>query len=88
MPAISRATPRIVTIPTAAEATPQGLATPLFMAHGTQDPVVPYGAGERSAQHLRGLGMAVDWKRYPMPHSVCAEEVRDIGDWMAARFGA
>lgn len=68
------------------EATPQGLATPLFMAHGTQDPVVPLAAGQRSVDALQALGMAVALRRYPMTHSVCAEEIRDLGDWMTARF--
>ena len=71
---------------TAAEATPAGLATPLFMAHGTQDPVVPLSAGQKSAEALKSLGMDVALRRYPMPHSVCAEEIRDLGDWMTARF--
>lgn len=71
---------------TPVEATPQGLATPLFMAHGTQDPVVPLAAGQRSADTLRALGMDVSLRRYPMPHSVCADEVRDLGDWMTRRF--
>lgn len=67
-----------------AEATlAQGASTqPVFMAHGTQDPVVPCAAGEHSAALLRKLGFAVDWHRYPMPHAVCAEEIRDLGDWM------
>lgn len=71
---------------TPAEATPQGLATPLFMAHGTQDPVVPLAAGQKSADALKSLGMDVAMRRYPMPHSVCAEEIRDLGDWMTQRF--
>ena len=37
---------------------------------------------------MRGLGVAVDWRSYPMPHSVCAEEVQDLGDWLQARFQA
>lgn len=73
---------------TAAEATSRGLATPLFMAHGSQDPVVPLTAGQKSAEQLRGLGMDVAIRPYPMPHSVCAEEIRDLGDWMSARFAA
>jgi len=64
----------------------QATSQPVFMAHGTQDPVVPYAAGEMSAGLLRELGFAVDWHRYPMPHSVCAEEIRDLGDWMSRRF--
>jgi phospholipase/carboxylesterase len=60
-----------------------GAATqPVFMAHGTQDPVVPCAAGEHSAGVLRRLGFAVDWHQYPMPHSVCAEEIDDLGSWM------
>lgn len=61
---------------------------PVFMAHGMQDPVVPYAAGEQSAALLRRLGFSVDWHRYPMPHSVCAEEIRDLGDWLSRRFQA
>ena len=64
------------------------IAQPVFMAHGTQDPVVPFRAGEQSAVLLRGLGFAVDWHAYPMPHSVCAEEIRDLGEWMSKRFAA
>jgi phospholipase/carboxylesterase len=73
---------------TAVEATSAGLATPLFMAHGTQDPVVPLAAGQRSAEYLAGRGMPVDFRRYPMAHAVCAEEIRELGDWMEARFAA
>ena len=59
---------------------------PVFMAHGSQDPVVPFRAGEQSAALLRELGFEVDWHAYPMPHSVCAEEIRDLGDWLSRRF--
>jgi len=61
---------------------------PVFMAHGSADPVVPFAAGERSAALLREHGIAVDWHGYPMAHQVCAEEIRDLGDWMGARFDA
>ncbi len=61
---------------------------PLFMAHGQYDPVVPYIAGEQSAAMMRQFGFAVDWRRYPMAHQACAEEIRDLGDWMQARFAA
>ena len=59
---------------------------PLFMGHGTQDPVVPFAAGELTAARMRQLGFDVAFHRYPMPHSVCAEEVRDLGDWLSRRF--
>jgi phospholipase/carboxylesterase len=59
---------------------------PIFMAHGDGDPVIPLTYAERSAQVLKGLGFALDWHRYPMAHQVCAEEIRDLGDWMDRRF--
>ncbi len=59
---------------------------PVFMAHGAQDPVVPYSAGEQSAALLRKLGFSIDWHRYPMAHSVCAEEIADLANWMSQRF--
>lgn len=71
---------------TQAEATPQALKTPVFMAHGSHDPVVPEGFGARSRDLLASLGMAINWHSYPMQHAVCAEEVRDLGQWMDQRF--
>ena len=71
---------------TAAEMTPGGKATPVFMAHGTQDPVVAPAWGSRSRDALQALGVQVEWRTYPMPHSVHPQEVRDLGDWMARRF--
>ena len=61
-------------------------AQPVFMAHGSADPVVPFAAGERSAALLRQHDIAIDWHAYPMAHQVCAEEIADLGDWMDARF--
>ena len=61
---------------------------PLFMAHGELDPVVPFVAGERSAETLRALGFAADWRSYPMGHAVCAGEIRDLGDWFDQRFAS
>jgi len=61
-------------------------AQPVFMAHGLQDPVVPFMAGAASAQLLGTLGFRVDFHRYAMAHSVCAEEIRDLGDWLSQRF--
>ncbi|MBJ6981644.1 dienelactone hydrolase family protein [Luteimonas sp. MC1572] len=61
---------------------------PVFFGHGSQDPVVPFQAGQGSAALLRELGFDVDWHAYPMPHSVCAEEISDLGDWMSRRFSA
>jgi len=68
----------------AVEATPANAKTPVLIAHGTQDPVVPYGMGKHSHDVLAGAGYAVQWREYPMQHSVCLEEVRDIGAWLTA----
>ena len=65
---------------------PGASAQPVFMAHGSLDPVVPRAAGQAAADALRGFGFAVEWREYPMPHAVCAEEIRDLGEWMSARF--
>ena len=61
-------------------------AQPVFMAHGTMDPVVPVQAGQFSAGLLRQLGFSVDWHAYPMAHQVCAEQIRDLGEWLTRRF--
>jgi phospholipase/carboxylesterase len=67
----------------AAEASAANRDTPIFMAHGTQDPIIPLPLAAQSRDLLQSLGHAVEWHRYGMPHSVCAEEVRDIGAWLA-----
>ena len=71
-----------------ADLEPHATQQPLFMAHGSQDPVVPPQAGERSAQVMRELGFEVEWHRYPMAHAVCPDEIRDLGDWLERRFAA
>ena len=65
-----------------AEASEANRKTPIFMAHGLQDPVVPLMMGAGSMTFLTGLGYPVEWHQYPMPHSVCAEEVGHIGAWL------
>jgi phospholipase/carboxylesterase len=61
------------------------LSTPIFMAHGTQDPVVPFALGDESRQTLTSAGFAVEWHSYPMPHALCEPEVSDLRRWLAAR---
>lgn len=68
------------------EASEAGLHTPLFMAHGRQDTVVPYALGTHSLQLLRDAGCEVDWHEYDMPHSVCMEEMDDISGWLGLRM--
>lgn len=71
----------------AQEAAPQNKATPVFMAHGSQDPVVPYAMGRNSRDLLQQAGYVVEWHDYPMQHSVCPEEVADIGRWLVKVLG-
>ena len=66
----------------ALEAAAANKATPVFMAHGTFDPVVPLVMGAGSMTFLAGLGYRVEWKQYPMQHSVCPEEIEDVGAWL------
>ncbi len=56
--------------------------TPIFQAHGRGDPVVLIDRAEKSRDLLKQLGYQVEWHEYMMPHSVCAEEVEDIGNWL------
>jgi predicted CXXCH cytochrome family protein len=57
-------------------------ATPIFMAHGTQDPVVPYPLGDESRRLLEGAGYSVEWHAYPMPHGLCEPEVAHLRSWL------
>lgn len=59
--------------------------TPVFMAHGRSDSVVPYKLGVDSREVLQKLGYSVEWHEYPMPHSVCDAELKDIETWLSAR---
>ncbi len=60
--------------------------TAIFMAHGTQDPVVAIDRAKASAEQLDSLGQPLQWKTYPMQHSVCLEEIRDIADFLKKAF--
>ncbi|WP_176988479.1 alpha/beta hydrolase [Stenotrophomonas sp. SAM-B] len=64
------------------------ISVPVFMAHGTQDPVIPVAIAEHTAQTLGVLGLPVEWHTYTMAHQVCAEELHALGEWLEARFAA
>ena len=68
------------------EASAAALNTPIFMAHGHSDSIVPYERGKVSADEIIKRGYQVDWHEYGMPHSVCAEEVRDIQTWLTRKL--
>ncbi|MDH5265335.1 MAG: alpha/beta hydrolase [Betaproteobacteria bacterium] len=61
---------------------------PILMAHGAQDPIVPLALAESSRAALVARGLSPEWHTYPMPHSVCAEEVAAISQWLAARYAS
>jgi phospholipase/carboxylesterase len=71
----------------AAEASASNRDTPIFMAHGSYDPVIPLARAEQSRAILQSLGYAVEWHEYGMPHSVCPEEVAEIGTWLRRVLG-
>lgn len=52
--------------------------SPIFMAHGLFDTVVPVMLAEQTKDQLEGLGYTVDWFSYPMAHAVVPEEIDDI----------
>ncbi len=56
--------------------------TPVFMAHGRQDEVVALRFGQQSRDRLQQLGYPLQWHEYAMGHSVCAQEIADISDWL------
>ena len=70
----------------AAERHAANVQTPIFMAHGTFDPVVPLMLGEISRKRLLGFGHPLDWHSYPMAHQVCPQEISDLADWLDGRF--
>ena len=55
---------------------------PVFMAHGSFDPMLPMQWGRLSAQRLEETGFKVDWHDYPMAHAVCPQEIADIRNWL------
>jgi phospholipase/carboxylesterase len=78
--ALSTYLPAPHTLPAEAAAANRDIA--LFYAHGSDDQVIPIAMAETSRQTLNAAGYAVDWHEYPMQHSVCLEEIRDISAWL------
>jgi len=71
----------------AGEASAANRDVPIFMAHGRADAVIPVARAERSRDLLRGFDYRVEWRDYPMPHAVCAEELAEIGAWLRGVLG-
>ena len=66
----------------ASEAHPANRDIPIFMGHGSEDTVIPLPHALISHRLLAGLGYAVEWHSYVMPHSLCNEEIADIRKWL------
>jgi phospholipase/carboxylesterase len=71
----------------AAERNAANARMPVFLAHGTQDPIVPYAMGEFGRQVLEQLGVPVEWHSYPMAHTVIPRELDDIRAWLPRVLG-
>ena len=71
---------------TATERSPVNANLPIFMAHGSFDPVVPQVLGALSRDALTKLGYDVEWHSYPMAHQVCPPEITDLRAWIAKRL--
>jgi phospholipase/carboxylesterase len=67
---------------TAAERSAANADVPIFLAHGRADPVIALARATASRDALQALGYPVEWHDYPMPHSVCAQEIADINRWL------
>ncbi len=64
----------------------QAKELPIFMAHGSFDPMLPIALGQHSHETLRKAGYSVEWHEYPMAHAVCGEEIADIRNWLLSVF--
>ncbi len=60
----------------------QPRSVPIFMAHGTFDPMLPLALGKESAAMIESAGYTIAWREYPMAHGVCPQEIADIRDFL------
>ncbi len=67
--------------------TTEKLSTPIFMAHGTVDDVIPVAIATASRDKLNAREANVEWHQYDIPHSVSMEEVEDLAAWFKRLFG-
>tara|TARA_B100000315_G_C14594719_1_gene598157 strand:- start:8322 stop:8993 length:672 start_codon:yes stop_codon:yes gene_type:complete len=68
------------------EAHPSNADIPIFMAHGTEDPIVPLTLAQQSKSELEDKGYVVEWHNYPMQHAVCIPEIKHVGAWLRTIF--
>ena len=75
-----------IVLPEAVDSGRGDRSLPVFMAHGSFDPVLPCAWGRASAEKLEASGFRVEWHEYPMPHAVCPQEIADISRWLSSVF--
>ena len=71
----------------ATERTDASKSTPIFMAHGRYDNVVPFNRAEASRDLLVSLGYQLEWHEYAMQHTLCLEEVQHMSAWLKKVLG-
>lgn len=64
------------------QGSPANRDLPIFIAHGTQDQIVPAALGKSAYDAIKQASYPAAWHTYPMAHSVCPQEIRDISQWM------
>jgi phospholipase/carboxylesterase len=69
------------------EASNANAATPIFMAHGSYDPVVPVTLAIQSKEKLLASGYSLEWHEFPMAHTVCGQEIAAISSWLRRILG-
>jgi phospholipase/carboxylesterase len=72
---------------TAAERSAANAGVPIFQAHGSADPMITMTRATASRDALIALGYPVEWHAYPMPHSVCPQEIVDMNRWLLRVLG-
>ena len=65
---------------------PANAGLPILLCHGTQDNVLPLTMAQNAKTHLEALGLHPDYRTYPMAHSVCPEQIRDMGEFIRAHL--
>jgi len=68
------------------EVHPANARLPILLCHGTQDNVLPLTMAENARNYLQDLGLKPDFRTYPMAHTVCPEQIRDMGSFLQAHL--
>lgn len=68
------------------KAHPANLNTPIFMAHGTQDPICPYVAGKKTYEIVSQTHINSQWREYEIGHEITPVEIADVKRWLKQVF--